>query len=600
MEPFDRDPTMLQEFLAEAEELLQQTGRDLLVLESAPENIEILNQIFRALHTIKGAAGLLGLDPIVRLSHRAEDVLAGLRRRETPLAPRIVNALLAVADQLGKMVADLGRGALQKYALDDLLAELDHAQSQSSSPLPLGELLVRAGQIKPEEVVEALKKQSHSHGLRLGEIVVQQGMASAEDVERALAQQKKALSNSPSAATIRVDVRKIDELVNLIGELVLERNRLLDLAKELRFTNPELGGSGSPLEHSTTRLSLITDELQAAGLRTRMVPMETVFCKFPRMVRDLARSLHKEVDVIVRGQETEIDKSVAEVVSDPLLHLVRNALDHGFESPADRERAGKPRRGTLRLDARQDGAHIIITVADDGAGIDPACILGKAVEKGLVAAQGAASLNRQQILNFIFLPGFSTASGASDVSGRGVGLDVVRSNLKNVNGTVELQSVPGKGTTFVLQLPLTLAVLPVLLVQVAAETYALPFRFIVEIARFVPSNLHTVEGREAVLLRDEVVPLMRLQSVFSTPAGSAAAGEEKIVVMTVGDERMALLVDRLAGQDSVVVKPLNASLRHSPGIAGATVGGDGRIRLVIDPLALLTSTRHLPHPKVLQ
>ncbi len=587
MESFEPDPALLQEFLTECEELLQSMDQDLIQLESAPDNEELLNRIFRALHTIKGTSSFLGFDPMVKLGHCAEDVLSSLRRREIPLSPRIMNALLATRDHLGKMLADIRNGGLQQYELTDLLLELEQVQTQSGAPLQLGELLVREGQIKPQELAEVLEKQEASPGLKLGEIVVEQGLASAEEVERALAKQKKVAS--ASAQTMRVDVRKLDELVNLIGELVLERNRLLQLAKEAGANGYDVNGSDSPLAHSTARLSFITDELQAAGLRTRMVPIETVFSKFPRLVRDLSRSLQKEVDLVVRGQETEIDKTMVELIGDPLVHLVRNSLDHGFELPAARESAGKLRRGTLRLEARQEGDHIIIAITDDGAGIDPARILRKAIEKGLVTAQRGASLSRREILDFIFLPGFSTAETTTNLSGRGVGMDVVCTNLKKVNGSVELQSTLGKGTALMLHLPLTLAILPVLLVQVADETYALPLRSIVETARFTASNVHPVEGHEVVCLRDETLPLVRLQSLFSTGIGDASDAERKIVVMSVGDIRIALLVDRLVGQESTVVKPLASYLQHSPGIAGATVGGDGRVRLVIDPAGLLSS-----------
>jgi len=582
MESFEQDPALLQEFLTESQELLQYTGQDLLLLESAPENEELLNRIFRALHTIKGTSGFLGFDPIVRLSHGAEDVLCSLRRREIPLTPRIMDLLLAVRDQLGTMLADLHDGGLPRYALDDLLLELEQAQAPSSAPRPLGEMLVREGRIKPEDLADALQKQAAAHGQKLGEIVVRQGLASAEDVERVLAKQKKA---SALPQTMRVDVRKLDELVSLIGELVLERNRLLQRAKEGVSSRHNLSGSDLPLDACTARLSFITDELQAAALRTRMVPIETVFCKFPRLVRDLARSLQKEVVLIVRGQETEIDKTMVEQISDPLVHLIRNSLDHGFELPAVRERAGKPRRGTLRLEARQEGDHIVVSLSDDGAGIDPARILSKAMEKGLVTPPHPAGLTQCEILDLISLPGFTTAESPSSLSGRGVGMDIVHSNLKKINGTVELQSSPGEGTTFLLRLPLTLAILPVLLVQVTGETYALPLRSVVGTARFSDCTVHRVEGRELVCLRGETLPLVRLQTLFSLP--EAATGERKIVVTSVGDFHIAVLVDRLIGQESTVVKPLAPCLHHSPGIAGATVGGDGRVRLVVDPAGLL-------------
>jgi two-component system chemotaxis sensor kinase CheA len=383
---------------------------------------------------------------------------------------------------------------------------------------------------------------------------------------------------------MRVDVRKLDDLINLIGELVLERNRLLQLAKE---ENSEAHAVDSPLTHSTARLSFITEELQGAALRTRMVPIDTVFCRFPRLVRDLAHALNKETDLVIRGQDTEIDRTMVELVSDPLVHLVRNSLDHGLESPEQRERAGKPRKGTISIEARQEGDRILVSVSDDGAGIDPARILGKAIERKLVSAERAASLSPRQILDFIFLPGFSTAEKTTDVSGRGVGMDVVRTNLKKVNGSVELQSRVGHGTTVLMHLPLTLAVLPVLLVQVADEIYALPLRAIVETTRLSAASVHLVDGREIVCLRNETLPLVRLRSLCSTKFAQPAA-EEKIVVVAAAERRIALLVDHLAGQESTVIKPLASYLHDCVGIAGATVSGDGRVRLVLDPGGLLT------------
>jgi len=277
---------------------------------------------------------------------------------------------------------------------------------------------------------------------------------------------------------------------------------------------------------------------------------------------------------------------MVELISDPLVHLVRNSLDHGLEMPDQRERANKPRRGRIHLEARQEGDHILIIVSDDGAGIDPARILRKAIEKGLVTAERAASLSKREILDFIFLPGFSTVDKATNLSGRGVGMDVVRSNLKKMNGAIEIDSKPGEGTSIYLRLPLTLAILPVLLVEVGEEIYALPLRAIIETSRFTPSNVHQFEGREVICLRTETLPLVRLQALFATPETDPKV-EKKIVVMSVADAKIALLVDRLVGQESTVVKPLAASLNHCLGIAGATVGGDGWVRLVLDPAGLL-------------
>ena len=584
MEPLINDPVLLQEFLTESEELLQGADQDLVRLEALPDDEELLNRVFRALHTIKGTAGFLGLDPVVQLGHRAEDVLSNLRRGQLKLNQPIMDALLAARDQLGIMLADIRAGGLKQYSLEPLLAELQRVSS--------GVPAVPA----PQDGAEAA---SVAH--ETGDIPdVSPNPAADEETAPIQPEQKNPAPQALTAQSMRVDVRKLDELVNLIGELVLERNRLLQLAKEIGTGRYDARGSDSPLSHSVARLSFITEELQAAGLRTRMVPIEAVFSKFPRLVRDLARSVEKEIELEIHGQETEIDKNMVDLISDPLVHLVRNSLDHGIELPAERERQNKPRRGKIRLDARQEGDHILVTISDDGRGIDPDRVLRKAIEKGVVSRERAANLSMREIYDFIFLPGFSTMEKATNLSGRGVGMDVVRSNLKRLNGSIELESKPGEGTSVRLHLPLTLAIMPVLLVKVGEEIYGVPLRSIIETSRFASQNLHRLEGREVICLRNETLPLVRLEALFSSPGQEADNHEKKIVVMTVGDTRIALLVDQLIGQESTVVKPLGHSLGQCQGIAGATVGGDGRVRLVLDPAGLLLSAAQSSSQEVLQ
>ena len=573
MEPFIQDPALLREFLIESEELLQGADQDLVGLEASPNDPELLNRVFRAVHTIKGTAGFLGLEPVVRLGHRAEDVLTNLRKGQIQLTQRIMDALLAARDYLGKMLADIRTGGLKEdYHLGPLLLELQEAQSGPSG----NETAAAAGSAPEGNSREA----DHAQAVSGPQPTPGQEPAAAQ------AEQKARDTQAITAQSMRVDVRKLDELVNLIGELVLERNRLLQLAKEIGTGRTEGRGADSPLNHAVARLSFITEELQAAGLRTRMVPIEAVFSKFPRLVRDMARTLQKDAALEIHGQETEIDKTMVELISDPLVHLVRNSLDHGLEMPDERERANKPRRGRIRLEARQEGDHILIIVSDDGAGIDPARILRKAIEKRLVTAERASSLSKREILDFLFLPGFSTVDKATNLSGRGVGMDVVRTNLKKMNGAIEIDSKPGEGTSVYLRLPLTLAILPVLLVEVGEEIYALPLRAIIETSRFTPGNVHQFEGREVICLRSETLPLVRLQALFATPETDSQV-EKKIVVMSVADTKIALLVDRLIGQESTVVKPLATYLNQCQGIAGATVGGDGWVRLVLDPAGLL-------------
>ncbi len=578
---FLQDPALISDFLVESEELLQGMDQDMVLLESTPDDDALLNRIFRALHTIKGTSGFLGFEPLVRLGHQAEDVLNDLRRHDIPLTRPLMDVLLAVRDQLGRILADIRTGGLKTYDLDALLAELKTMRAASPN-VPTPENIAvpnpSAAQIEPSPAMP-----SHTPN------AVQQTVEIPVEAQAELPLTRPAQtidSNADTAKTMRVDVRKLDEFINLVGELVLERNRLTRLAADAslgRITPEELH---AVLSQSTGRLSFITEELQTAGLKARMVPIDTVFRKFPRLVRDVARSVQKEVELVVRGEDTEIDKTMVELLSDPLVHLIRNSLDHGLESPAARLAAGKKSQGHIRLEARPEGDQIVISVSDDGAGIDPNRILAKALEKDLVTPERARLLTRKEILDFIFLPGFSTAETVNDLSGRGVGMDVVRSNLKRMNGSIEIDSTPGKGTTVLLHLPLTLVILPVLLVQVAGDVYGLPMRSVIETSQMRPGDVHQVEGREVLQLRGLTFPLLRLGAMLNSQPDPGGQGE-KVVILSVGEKRIALGVDHLIGQESTVIKPLGSYLHNCAGIAGATIGGDGRVRLVLDPAGLI-------------
>jgi len=589
---FSQDETLVREFLIESEELLQRMDQDMIALESSPKDPELLNRVFRAMHTIKGTSGFLGYDAVVRLSHRAEDVLNTVRRGDVTLGPRVANVLLAARDQIGQMLGDIRQGGLKEYSLEPLLAELQAVQTSSEAPLRLGEILVNQNVLEPTALAGILAEQASSPvSPKLGNLIVEKGLATPAEVGNAMADQQRVadtLAKSSGSQSMRVDVRKLDELVNLIGELVLERNRLVQINRDLVSGRISGEALDSALGLSTARLSFITEELQVAGLKTRMVPVDTVFRRFPRLVRDVAQSLQKEVELVLLGEDTELDKTMVELIGDPLVHLVRNCLDHGLELPDRRVAAGKPRHGTIRMEARQEGDQIVISVSDDGAGIDPERVARKAVEKGLVSAERVGSLSQREILDFIFLPGFSTAEKTSDLSGRGVGMDVVRSNLKKLNGTIDLDSKLGVGTTVLLKLPLTLAILPVLLVRVAEETYALPLRTVLETASIQLGEIHTIEGREVLQLRNETVPLLRLAEIIDARLDSRKDAGRRVVVLGIGDKKIALLVDELVGQESTVVKPLGSYLQGCATIAGATISGDGRVRLVLDPAALIS------------
>jgi len=592
-----QDPVLMEEFLTESEELLQRMDQDMVLLETHPQDAEILNRIFRALHTIKGTSGFLGFDAIVRLSHQAEDVLNFLRRDEIRVTTAIMDALLQSRDQLGVMLGDIRQGGLREYSLDALIAELVSAQKPAGEAQHKAES--KAAGLEKSASGKAGSAKTSSSGLKVApapsvptassvrilEAAASVAVAQSPAEPAAAPRVEAAKTTDPQGHTLRVDVGKLDELVNLIGELVLERNRLAQISRDLTSSLDDPRVIAEALSLSTSRLSFITDELQTTGLKTRMVPIETVFRKFPRLVRDVAHSLGKDVELIVRGEDTELDKTMVELIGDPLIHLVRNSLDHGLEMPELRVTKGKPRKGTIRLEARQEGDQIVISIRDDGAGIDPERVAKKAIEKGLVTPDRVRALSRAEILDFIFLPGFSTAEKTSNLSGRGVGMDVVRSNLKKMNGSVQLQSEVGAGTTVLLRLPLTLAILPVLLVRVREDVYALPLRSVIETARIERREVHKVEGGEILHLRDRTLPLLRLGRIFQQP--EAPDGDDRAVILGLGERRVALLVDQLLGQESTVIKPLSSLFHHIACLSGATISGDGRVRLVLDPAGIL-------------
>lgn len=590
-----QDAGLLQDYLAECEELLQRLDQDLVHLEAAPQDRETLNRIFRAFHTIKGTSGFMGLTHIVELTHHAEDVLNLLRKGERQVNRRTMDVLLAVLDQLRRMLADIRKQTPKVYELGTLLGSLRQIQESGAGedrPM-LGEIMVAQKVITHAER-EAALEEAVLRDRKLGEVLVEKQLASPSQVREALQQQAAVAESRPEAArTLRVDVGKLDALVNLVGELVLERNRLQQLARdfaEQRIAAEKLEGT---LGQSAARIDFLTDELQSASLRTRMVPIDVTFRRLPRLVRDVSIALGKEVALVLHGEDTELDKTVVEEIADPLVHLVRNALDHGIEQPAAREKQGKPRRGIIRLEARQEGDHILVQVADDGAGIDPERVGRKAIDKGLVTVERLRAMKPREILDLIFLPGFSTAEQVSDVSGRGVGMDVVRTNLEKLNGVIEVESEAGAGTTVTLRLPLTLAILPALLVRSQSDIYALPLRSVMEAIRIPACDVHRVERSEVLRLRDRVIPLIRAERLFGCRSAKNADGNGHrpdellcVVIIGVGEKRVGLVVEELLGQEETVIKPLGSYLKHIPGVAGATIGGDGRVRLILDPGAV--------------
>ncbi len=579
----EQDASLLQDYLTECDELLQNLDRDLVSLESAPEDKELLNSIFRAFHTVKGTSGFLGFTHIVELTHHAEDVLNVLREGECKVTHPTMDVLLATLDQLREMIGDVRSGEPHTYEIDHLLHDLHAAISEDSEKPP-------AAPAVPPSAANLSAKPADARIVRKKEEPLSAPVASAPSGEIAARRSTGAVE---MARTIRVDVAKLDELINLVGELVLERNRLQHLSRTFSESQASKEEFESALLQSTGRLSFITDELQTAGLSTRMVSVEAIFRRFPRMVRDLAGSLGKQVELVIRGEDTELDKTVAEEIADPLIHLLRNSLDHGIERPQTRIEHGKPPKGTVRVEARQEGDNVIIEIADDGAGMDRARLAKKALEKGLITQDQLAAMSPREILDLIFLPGFSMAEQVSDVSGRGVGMDVVRSNMKKLNGTIDLESDLGRRSCVRLRLPLTLAILPVLLVSVDRETYALPLRAVVETIRVNACDLHRANHVDMLQLRDRVLPVCWLQQAVGLPAKSRAEQRLlRVVVLAAGEKRVGLVVDQLVGQEETVIKPISSHLRHIQGLSGATISGDGEVRLILDPAGIIQLIEH--------
>jgi two-component system, chemotaxis family, sensor kinase CheA len=579
-----KDPALLQDFLNESDELLAQLDQDLVALESAPDDIELLNRIFRAFHTIKGTSGFMGLPQVVELTHHTEDVLNAMRKGECKVNRRAMDVFLNSLDQLRRMLADVRHGQQRTYEFGELLGSLRQVMQPPAPDRPmLGEILVAEGVITHAERRAALEDAAASK-LKLGEVLIQKNLVTPGQIQEALSKQESSANFKETPRTVRVGVEKLDDLVNLAGELVLERNRISQLAHEVASRALLPDDLERSLMDFSRRLSFLTDELQATSLKTRMVPVDAVFRKFPRMIRDLSHSLGKEVALVIRGEETEVDRAIVEEIADPLIHLIRNSIDHGIEAPAAREAAGKPRKGTLRLEARAQGETIVIQIADDGAGVNPQRVGSKAVERGMITADRLRTLRPAEILDLIFLPGFSTAERPTEVSGRGVGMDVVRTNLKKLNGTIDLQSEVGRGTTITLKLPLTLAILPVLLVRISGQTYALPLRSVTEILRAEPSQLHISDSVEMLHIRDQVIPLGRMRKLLRLDGAAPGAREQlRVVVMAAGDRKLALVVDDFVGQEETVIKPLGPKLRRVPGISGGTISGQGAVRLILDP-----------------
>ncbi len=631
------DEELLEDFLVEAGELIEALDGQLVDLESRPDDAELLNAVFRAFHTVKGGAGFLGLSPLVEVCHDAEEVLNSVRGARRALDAAAMDAILGALDDVRRMFGEIRGGKPPAPATAEVLAALrraladEHAVASAEAEIAAEAAGARGHQAAPAapatapmpdtstpDPVEAAFEQMLAASApqaapppaasATGDVITEDefedlldqlqaaGKGPPSSVSAPVAaepsthaaprpegsastrvrpQATPAMVAEPVEATLRVASSRIDGIMNQVGELVLVRNRLAAL--RARVADEEV-------HRALAQLNLVTSDLQASVMRLRMQSVGKVFGRFTRVVRDLARQLGKQVDLVTEGESTELDKGMVESLVDPLVHLVRNAVDHGIELPDVREAAGKAAGGRVTLSARQEGSHIVIVVADDGAGMDPERIRNKAIEKGLVDSRSALQMPDEDVLQLIFMAGFSTRDAVSEVSGRGVGMDVVRSQIARINGQVHLQSESGRGSRVVIRLPLTLAILPTLMVVVDGRRFALPLPVVDEIIEFDPHQRTVLDGQVVLSRRGEVLPLLDLYRWLKT--GTQPPEGQSVVVATAGDCRVGLVVDRLLGQEEVVIKSLGRRLESLPGFAGATITGDGDIALIIDVASL--------------
>ncbi|WDM65762.1 chemotaxis protein CheA [Stenotrophomonas forensis] len=593
------------DFIIEAQEILDRLGEQLVSLEQAPQDSEQLNAVFRGYHTLKGGAGFLGVTAMVELCHAAEEALGIARAGQAVLQAHHFDAAQQSLDYLQSMLDAVSSGTEPGYAPPELIAQFDMHGGGTAAPTASAPA-AGGGDLITEDEFEALLDQLHGGNAPTAVAPAKKaddGLISEDEFEALLDQLhggaapgSKAVAAAPIAPppaprpaaptppakpaakplaeaehTVRVDTKRLDAIVNLIGELVLSRNRLKTLRARLR---------DEELDRAVSTLDIATARLQSAVMRTRMQPVGKVFSRFPKVARDVARSLKKEVDLELIGAETELDRNLVEALADPLVHLVRNAIDHGVEMPDLREAQGKPRMGHVRLSAQQEGDYVSIEVQDDGAGIDPEKLRAKAREKGLIDPEAAARLSSEECLHLVFLPGFSTKQQVTDISGRGVGMDVVQSRIRELSGQIQIQSELGRGSRFLIRVPLTLAILPTLLVQAGEDVYALPLARVMEVLHAPRTSLGWFDGRAVLDRRSHTLPLVDLRQWLDvTPAASTLL---TIVVLQAGEARFGLVVDQVRGREEVVIKPLPKALRGLRGYAGATLIGDGRMALILD------------------
>ncbi|WP_154444149.1 chemotaxis histidine kinase/response regulator CheAY2 [Helicobacter pylori] len=653
---------IMEDFLIEAFEMNEQLDQDLVELEHNPEDLDLLNRIFRVAHTIKGSSSFLNLNILTHLTHNMEDVLNRARKGEIKITPDIMDVVLRSIDLMKTLLvtirdtgSDTNNG--KENEIEEAVKQLQAITSQNLEGAKEGTKEAPKKESQEEAKKENIKENQEnkaksptakdfaSDNPLADEPDLDYTNMSAEEVEAEIerllnkrqeadkerrAQKKQEAkpkqevapkteapktetpkapktetktkakadteeNKAPSIGveqTVRVDVRRLDHLMNLIGELVLGKNRLIRIYGDVeeRYDGEKFL---EELNQVVSSISAVTTDLQLAVMKTRMQPVGKVFNKFPRMVRDLSRELGKSIELIIEGEETELDKSIVEEIGDPLIHIIRNSCDHGIEPLEERRRLNKPETGKVQLSAYNEGNHIVIKISDDGKGLDPVMLKEKAVEKGVISERDAEGMSDREAFNLIFKPGFSTAKVVSNVSGRGVGMDVVKTNIEKLNGIIEIDSEVGVGTTQKLKIPLTLAIIQALLVGVQEEYYAIPLSSVLETVRISQDEIYTVDGKSVLRLRDEVLSLVRLSDIFKVDAILESNSDVYVVIIGLADQKIGVIVDYLIGQEEVVIKSLGYYLKNTRGIAGATVRGDGKITLIVDVGAMMDMAKSI-------
>lgn len=657
----DEMQEILEDFLIEAFEMIEQLDQDLIELENNPKDLDLLNRIFRVAHTIKGSSSFLNFNILTTLTHNMEDILNKARKEELIITPNVMDVVLESIDLMKNILVSIRDTGSDKGDIDDVVQKLQNiSQSESKQDKKstketesnANENISQKEEVKTpptnaddnstntnvveskasqesgdvdysnftseeiEKEIERLLKQRQEEDrqrraakkLQGQQPVQQQAKKETKSVESPKPEAKpmaKAVAKKQTNAkkddnaitttleqTIRVDVKRLDHLMNLIGELVLGKNRLISIYDEVeeRYDGEQFLDE---LNQVVSTISIVTTDLQLAVMKTRMLPVSKVFNKFPRMVRDLARDMGKNIELVISGEETELDKSIVEEIGDPLVHIIRNSCDHGIESTEERVAKGKSEVGKIELKAYNEGNHIVVEVTDDGKGLDADILRQKALEKGIINEREADTMTNKEAFTLIFKAGFSTAKIVTNVSGRGVGMDVVKTNIEKLNGMIDIESELDKGTTLKLRIPLTLAIIQALIVGVQEEYYAIPLSSVLETVRISQNEVYMVEGKSVLRLRNEILTLVRLSDIFKVDSILKNSNELYVVVIGLAASKIGIIVDYLVGQEEVVIKSLGYYLKGTEGIAGATVRGDGKITLIVDVASMMQMAKYI-------